>query len=935
MALDAVIGMDEAGLVTAWNRQAEKVFGWRREEVLGKPVAELIIPERYREAHRTGLQRVIETGEYTVLNQRLELPAVRRNGQEFPAELAISPIRVGERLEFSAFLRDLTEVKSAEAARRESEEQFHRIFDLASVGMVRVHPDTAYFVEANRHYQELTGYSLEELRQMTPADLTHPDDRALSREMIGQWLRSEIPEYFNVKRYIRKSGEIIWVQVNASLIRDANEQPIESIAIIQDITQHKRMEDALRENEELLRQAVNVANFGVFEHDHLTDEIHFSRRMRDIWGWAPDEVVTIPRVLEKVVVEDREQIAQAIVRAHDPTGDGRYEVEHRLVLAEGGQRWLRLRAQTEFGEINGRRQPIRTIGACLDITAEKERELQLEALNVELDRRVQQRTAELSTAHEQLRQVHVALAETAAKLAMPVRDKSLERRTYRLSDFKLTDMVDCGAVIRGLSRMGSKSRFSDALVRLLYEHMVDEEQQPVLALVRLFETRPYSQLKPDVRAVAMRQLPAIRPETTCLTLVATAGDRPEWNRVDQSAGHRVIPLPSATAVEQLPMIAQLVRQLGVSVGGLGPANLDALAGSARGVFHIEDAVGSPSVPAQQEFVIPYGIKSVVGFGDQMPDGRLFAVIMFSKVPVSAETAALLGHLAPSARLALLSHVNVPNKIEAQILSLDRLLRSHEQIVAQTESHLHATLHRLEASNQELEHFAYVASHDLQEPLRKIQAFGDLLVQGYSEQLGADGRDYLQRMHRAAERMQLLINDLLTLSRVVRKGQPFVSTNLNDAFRVTLSNLEARIKQQQGTVESETLPTIEADPTQMGQLLQNLIGNGLKYARPSVPPVVTVTAERVDLSGGDNGSQPWWKIEVRDNGIGFDPQYAERIFQPFQRLHGRSAYEGTGIGLTICRRIVDRHRGMIRAEGTPGEGAVFTVLLPERQQRESE
>jgi PAS domain S-box-containing protein len=235
--------------------------------------------------------------------------------------------------------------------------------------------------------------------------------------------------------------------------------------------------------------------------------------------------------------------------------------------------------------------------------------------------------------------------------------------------------------------------------------------------------------------------------------------------------------------------------------------------------------------------------------------------------------------------------------------------------------------RLERSNRELETFASVASHDLQEPLRKIRAFGDRLTSKYDAQLEPGARDYLARMCSAAARMQDLIENLLTFSRVATKAQPFASVELGSVARDVLSDLESRVAQTRGRVEVGELPSADVDATQMHQLLQNLLGNALKFHRAGVPPVVRVSSRA--LPGGER-----FEIQVQDSGLGFEQQYAERIFGMFQRLHGRSEFEGTGIGLAICRKIVERHTGTIVASGVPGEGALFTVTLPYRQPEET-
>lgn len=237
--------------------------------------------------------------------------------------------------------------------------------------------------------------------------------------------------------------------------------------------------------------------------------------------------------------------------------------------------------------------------------------------------------------------------------------------------------------------------------------------------------------------------------------------------------------------------------------------------------------------------------------------------------------------------------------------------------------------KLELSNQELQDFASVAAHDLQEPLRKIQSFSDRLKTKSKDTLPAESVDYLDRIQNSAQRMQILINDLLTYSRVTTKAQPFAELDLNQVISQVVSDLEIRVEQTKGAVDWKDLPTIQADATQMHQLFQNLIGNALKFGRPGIPPVVKVRAEILDSSPLPRPGRAC-QITIEDNGIGFEEKYLDRIFTIFQRLHGRHEYEGTGIGLAVCRKIVDRHGGFITARSAVGEGATFIVILPVQQ-----
>ncbi|MBR9824760.1 MAG: PAS domain S-box protein [Alphaproteobacteria bacterium] len=232
---------------------------------------------------------------------------------------------------------------------------------------------------------------------------------------------------------------------------------------------------------------------------------------------------------------------------------------------------------------------------------------------------------------------------------------------------------------------------------------------------------------------------------------------------------------------------------------------------------------------------------------------------------------------------------------------------------------------LKRSNAELQEFAYAASHDLQEPLRKIQAFGERLNNKYSASLDETGQHYLARMVDAAGRMRRLIDDLLSYSRVNSKTTSYLPVELSAVLADVVSDLEPRIASEEATVRIGELPAIEADPGQMHQLFLNLVANALKFRRPGVSPVVSVEG---GVEVGENGAVA--RIQITDNGIGFEPRHAERIFGMFERLHGREEYDGTGVGLATCRKIAERHSGELTAWGEPDAGAVFTLILPVRQ-----
>jgi PAS domain S-box-containing protein len=253
------------------------------------------------------------------------------------------------------------------------------------------------------------------------------------------------------------------------------------------------------------------------------------------------------------------------------------------------------------------------------------------------------------------------------------------------------------------------------------------------------------------------------------------------------------------------------------------------------------------------------------------------------------------------------------------------LKQAEEALRLRDEKLRESAARLEQSNRELQDFAYVASHDLQEPLRKIVMFGTRLKEKNLDTLCPESFDYLERMQKAAGRMQTLISDLLTFSRVTTKAKPFTPVNLAEVAAAVVDDLEGRIDLVKGRVEVGTLPVIDAEPVQMRQLLQNLIGNALKFRRPEEPPVVKVAAQLIP--DPLTPEKKLCQLTVSDNCIGFDEKYVDRIFNVFQRLHTRNEYEGTGMGLAIVRKIALYHGGDITAKSKPGEGSTFIMTVP--------
>ena len=334
-----------------------------------------------------------------------------------------------------------------------------------------------------------------------------------------------------------------------------------------------------------------------------------------------------------------------------------------------------------------------------------------------------------------------------------------------------------------------------------------------------------------------------------------------------------------------------------------PSSMNIAGQSVSGLFPAHRA----QIFKEEDRYVIEGGEAIINREERVEDGEADKWIQTTKVPLRNRTGEIIGLVGVSA--------DITDRRAAE----EKLRRFTSQ---------------LERSNADLQDFASVASHDLQEPLRKIQAFGGRLRTRCAQALGSVGLDYLERMESAAQRMQSLIQDLLKLSRVTSHAKPFEECDMAEIVRAVISDLEVAIEQADAAITVGPLPRIQADPAQMRQLFQNLISNALKFRRPDRQPRITITGRVLDtqnlFSAGLAPAMQVCEIRVQDNGIGFDPKFSEQIFVIFQRLHARDEYEGTGVGLALCRKITDRHNGTIVAKAEDGQGATLIVTLPVQQ-----
>ncbi|MBA2748793.1 MAG: response regulator [Tatlockia sp.] len=675
---------------------------------------------------------------------------------------------------------------------------------------------------------------------------------------------------------------------------------------------------------EQLKLALESAGMGTWDWNLLTNEVIYSEQLKPIFGLPVDSNYrTYQALLNCIHPEDRHGITQSVAQAIER--DRNFSTEFRVIWADGSIHWVANRGQVYYE--NGK--PMRMLGIAMDITARKTTEQErLVLLAQEQAARSQAESSrnQVTNIIESITDAFFALDKQwqftyinhQAELILQKTRSQLIGKNFWHEYPEAVNLAFYEQYHQAVSQQVSVE-FVELYLPLniwvsvhayptkdglsVYFQDITERRQNE---VKLLESQKRLQLLTDVTLKIRQslQIDEILKTTATEVLNLLQADRVLIFRLCNNDYGQIV-------VEATTPECASVLQQSITDECFGEEYLKKY--SQGRIYIINDIEKAQIKPCLVEFLQSFGVKA-----------KLVVPILLKQK--------LWG-------LTIIHQCSKPRKwtdFEIEVLQqlADQIGIALDQAqLLEDESRQRQELAR---SNSELQEFAYIASHDLQEPLRKIQAFGDRLQAQYSENLGDRGKDYLARMHNAAARMQALIHDLLSLSQVTTKAQPFVSVDLGQVAQEVLLDLELAIEQTGGRVEVGELPTIEADPLQIRQLVQNLISNALKFHSAEVTPVIKVSSQMLEVEQRvvEKLVVTLCQITIEDNGIGFDEKYLDRIFNVFQRLHNRSEYEGTGMGLAICRKVAERHGGTITALSTPGQGATFIVTLPIKQAGEN-
>ncbi|GAC1328778.1 MAG: hypothetical protein NVSMB17_04550 [Candidatus Dormibacteria bacterium] len=622
-ALDAVVLMGSDGVIQAWNAQAERTFGWSREEAIGRTVAEVIVPAKYREAHSDGLERYLETGDTQVLGQIVQLSAVRRDGTEIPVEIAISPAGTSGQGPFVAFIRDISERVAAQGAIEEQRlEQANALHHRRAVEAAQARQHAQRMVELERLKTEFMKLASHELR----GPLT------VIRGYLSMLVDGSIPDAPSTYSVLTAKANQMNLLLNQML----------EVARLEE----GRLQLALRRAD--LRDLVAEA----FEIVRPLAPPEVSLELDP--GEVPAEAMVDPNRVRTVVASLLENAVK-----YSPGGGRiicRLEVQGDVAVVSVADSGIGIapedmpRLFTRFGRIvTPQNSHIDGSGLglylCREITLMHGGDVAAESSPL--------LGTTISVSLPLLASIEAA-AEQGQVVGLPAGAGG-----YDLVRAIPGEMIRLGATMQRIGRQAEGiDDAADALVRHLYRYLVDRRTgRRGCALVRFYTTQSYALLDAEKAAFVRATLndPDPPPSMRCLSLVGSAGDEPEWNDPAASRGHRVIPLPSEAALEQLPMVAQLLRQLGTDVGQLlspDPSLMLDVSPKTYNVFFVPEATGSIHVPAQADFVRRYGIESVIGFGGLLSSGELFAIIMFTNVPVPARSAGMFRLVAQAVKQAI-------------------------------------------------------------------------------------------------------------------------------------------------------------------------------------------------------------------------------------------------------------------------------------------
>jgi PAS domain S-box-containing protein len=863
--LDAFVLIDSNGIILDWSRQAEKIFGWGKEEAVGRVLHETIIPVRYRDAHIRGIEHFLASGEGPLLNSMIETFALHHDGHEFPIELSIVPLKKGERYEFSAFVRDITERKKAEDSIREKEERLALatvnngvgIWDWNLQTQEMIWDDSMY---ALYHIRREDFIGTEEAWRAS----LHPDDLARGDKEVEDAISGKKP-FETEFRVVWPNGEIHHIKAIAKVFRDNQGTPLRMLGINMDVSERKKAEMELRElNNDFVTLLENTGDFIYFKDQN--SRIRFcSQTLANITGhtsWrdmiGKNDLEIFPKDTARIYYEEEQPIfleGKTLLNKIDP-----YHDDH------GELRWVSTNKWPVFGDDN--KTVVGIFGISHDITEQKRAEDALRESEEKL--RSLFELSPLGIALTDMKGVYVEFNESFRRICGYPEEELRALDYWALTPRKYE--ADEARQLESLARIGRYGPYEKEYLRK-DGSLVPLRLNGILMTGRDGQKYIWSIVE-DITE-SKRAEAALRESEDKFKYV-----------FDHSPIGNTITLPSGV----LQMNHAFCEMLGYSDQELKHSRW-------------QDITYPEDIELTQKEIDPLLLEGQdsARFVKRYihKNGSVVWVDIVTSLRRDAEGKPLY---------FMTSIIDITERKRAE----EDLRKYHEHL----EDLVRERTSKLETANKELEAFSYSVSHDLRTPLRAIDGFSHILLDDYADKLDEEGKRLLNVVRDNTSRMGQLIDDILKFSRTSRLEMTYAEIDMEGLARAVVEELQPTDGKLQ--VEIEPIPPTTGDRSMMHQVFVNLLSNAIKFSRAK-------ENAKIEVGGLIEGDEA--VFYVKDNGVGFDMQYADKLFGVFQRLHSVNEFEGTGIGLAIVKRIITRHGGRVWAEGKLNEGATIYFALP--------
>lgn len=772
----------------------------------------------------------------------------------------------GEVLRISGVLLDVTAQKEAEAERRDQAELLRMFYELPFLGMAISSPADKRWLQANDRLCEMLGYPRDELLRMTWAEMTPPGDLERNIELFDQLIAGQRNGYRMTKRFLRKDGGIVHAEIDVRALRHADGSVRQLFATVQDITERKTAEDALQRSQQQLLKSQQIGRMGSWTQDLTSGLFSWSPQTHAIHETDPaGPPLTLEHILGLLHPEDVERVGQ--VYGECLKSGQPYDIRYRLRMADGRIKHLHVKGEFEF---EGDRA-VRSVGMVQDETelvlAQRERDRLVSVLET---------TSDIVSMADPQGQVFYFNRAGYEMLGLPVGTPldDVIRKVHPAWAAQLVHEQGIPAAIRDGRWLGETAVFDVTgrevpMSQLIMTHRGADGQVDYLwSILRDITDRVEA-------AQALLEAKDMLEQAESVSLLGSwAGD---------------------VETQRLVVSDQLFRNLGLEPAGKPPSDEDYL-----DRIHPEDRT---AVVQDMTSIRAGGHARELVFRTNPAYGPVRWLRRTAR-RITREDEGMKPR-----------YIGTLQDITEVMRAEDRLRRSNQEL----EQRVTERTAQLRQANQELEAFSYTVSHDLKAPLRGIDGYSQLLVEEFGEKLGDEGRDFVRRIRHGVELMGELINDLLAYSRMERRDMARDPVALLPLVQQVLDGYEADLRRQGVQVHIAVEPvTLALDREGMAVVLRNLIGNAIKFSRDRQPPLLDIGSRR------EPGRLMLW---VRDNGVGFDMKYHDRMFGIFQRLHRAEEFPGTGVGLALVAKAVQRMGGRVWAESTPDVGATFFLEFP--------